>query len=66
MSPRRAMLGVAFMFPLLRFNLAAFLPLFVMGLFLVLLYELCGNLVPCVMVHRVFNYVSILLVVLFS
>ncbi|MDR1906993.1 MAG: CPBP family intramembrane metalloprotease [Puniceicoccales bacterium] len=66
MSPRRAMLGVAFIFALLHFNLAAFVPLFVMGIFLTLLYERCGNLVPCVLVHGVFNYVSILLVVLFS
>ncbi|MDR0418108.1 MAG: CPBP family intramembrane metalloprotease [Puniceicoccales bacterium] len=66
MPSRQAMLLTAFVFALLHFNLAAFLSLWVMGIFLTFLYERCGNLLPCIIVHGLFNYVSVLLVILFS
>jgi membrane protease YdiL (CAAX protease family) len=66
MSSQRAMLLAAFVFALLHFNLAAFVPLWVMGIFLTFLYERYGNLVPCILVHSLFNYISILVMVLFS
>jgi membrane protease YdiL (CAAX protease family) len=64
MSSRQAMLLTAFIFALLHFNLAAFVSLWVMGIFLTFLYERCGNLLPCIIAHGLFNYVSILLVIL--
>ncbi|MDR1435346.1 MAG: CPBP family intramembrane metalloprotease [Puniceicoccales bacterium] len=66
MSSPKAMLLAAFIFALLHFNLMAFVPLFVMGIFLVRLYERHGNLIPCIIVHGLFNYISILMVLLFS
>jgi membrane protease YdiL (CAAX protease family) len=63
MSTCGAMLLTASIFALLHFNLAALVPLWVMGIFLTLLYERYGNLIPCIMVHGLFNYISILTVV---
>ncbi|MDR1590587.1 MAG: CPBP family intramembrane metalloprotease [Puniceicoccales bacterium] len=60
LSPWRATLLVSFIFALLHFNLMAFIPLWGMGMFLTFLYERYGNLVPCVLVHGVFNYISLL------
>ncbi|MDR2372075.1 MAG: CPBP family intramembrane metalloprotease [Puniceicoccales bacterium] len=63
MSQLRAILLTGFIFALLHFNLTAFVLLWVMGIFLISLYEHHGNLVPCIMVHGLFNYISILAVV---
>jgi membrane protease YdiL (CAAX protease family) len=60
MSIWGATLLTAFVFALLHFNLAALVPLLVMGIFLTFLYERHGNLIPCIMVHGLFNYISIL------
>jgi membrane protease YdiL (CAAX protease family) len=66
MPSRRAMLLVAFTFALLHFNFAAFVSLLIVGIFLTIFYEYCGNLIPCILVHSLFNYISIVLTVLWS
>jgi membrane protease YdiL (CAAX protease family) len=58
-----ATLLTASVFALLHFNLAAFVPLWIMGIFLTFLYERYGNLIPCIMVHGLFNCISILVAV---
>jgi membrane protease YdiL (CAAX protease family) len=65
LSPCGATLGTAFIFALLHFNWGAFVPLLVMGSFLVLCYERCGNLLPCIILHGVHNYVAVMVVLLF-
>jgi membrane protease YdiL (CAAX protease family) len=59
LSSSKAMLLVAFIFALLHFNLMAFVPIFVMGIFLVHFYERHGNLIPCMIVHGLFNCISV-------
>ncbi|MDR0590549.1 MAG: CPBP family intramembrane metalloprotease [Puniceicoccales bacterium] len=54
-----AMFWTALVFAVLHFNLAAFAPLFIMGLFLVLCYERYGHLGPCVILHGIHNYITI-------
>jgi membrane protease YdiL (CAAX protease family) len=66
MSSRRAAFLAAFVFALLHGNLVAFAPLWAVGAFLTFLYEYCGNLVPCIIAHSLFNYIAILLVILSS
>lgn len=60
-----ALFVVALAFALLHFNLAAFMPLLVMGLFLGLCYERCGHLLPCIVLHGIHNYITIMIVLLF-
>jgi membrane protease YdiL (CAAX protease family) len=60
MSPFKAMLCTSAAFALLHFNLSASMPLFFMGMFLVWLYERCGHLTPCIIVHGMYNYIAVL------
>lgn len=55
-----AMFWTALIFAVLHFNLAAFMPLFIMGLFLILCYERYGNLWPCVIFHGIHNYITVM------
>ncbi|MDR3316914.1 MAG: CPBP family intramembrane metalloprotease [Puniceicoccales bacterium] len=48
-------------FALLHWNLCSFLPLFVLSMILVGLYEREGNLLPCVLVHGLFNLSNLIL-----
>jgi membrane protease YdiL (CAAX protease family) len=66
MLPRRAMPLAAFIFALLHFNLMAFALLLTIGIFLTILYERHGNLMPCILAHGISNYISIVLTVLLS
>jgi membrane protease YdiL (CAAX protease family) len=63
-STWRATLLTAFIFALLHFNLMALVPLWIVGIFLTFLYERYGNLIPCILVHGLFNYISIVTAVL--
>jgi membrane protease YdiL (CAAX protease family) len=60
LSPGWAMFWTALVFATLHFNLAAFMPLFIMGLFLVLCYERYGHLGPCVILHGIHNYITVM------
>jgi hypothetical protein len=53
--PRLAWLGVNLLFALVHANVAAFLPLFVLGLVLTWLYEKTDNLLAPIAVHALFN-----------
>ncbi len=62
----RARFGVRFgivitagVFALLHWHLAAFLPIFVLGLSLSFLYEKTGSLVPCMTLHMVHNLIMV-------
>ncbi|MDR1303160.1 MAG: CPBP family intramembrane metalloprotease [Puniceicoccales bacterium] len=55
-----AMFWTALVFAALHFNLAAFVPLFIMGIFLVLCYERYGHLGPCMVFHGIHNYMTII------
>jgi membrane protease YdiL (CAAX protease family) len=64
LSSWQAMLLVSFLFAQMHFNLAAFMPLWVMGIFLTFLYERHGNLIPCILVHSLFNYIALVVAIL--
>jgi membrane protease YdiL (CAAX protease family) len=59
--PRGALWMISFLFGLIHFNLATFLPLFVMGVMLARLYETTGNLLAPITLHCLFNAVNFLL-----
>ncbi|MDR2200837.1 MAG: CPBP family intramembrane metalloprotease [Puniceicoccales bacterium] len=59
LSPTGACFWTALVFAFLHFNFGVFFPLFIMGVGLVLLYERCGNLIPSIVVHGVFNFLSL-------
>jgi membrane protease YdiL (CAAX protease family) len=65
MSPGKAMLLTSFIFALIHFNLAAFLPIFVMGIFLIFLYERYGNIIPCIILHGIHNCLVIIIAISF-
>jgi membrane protease YdiL (CAAX protease family) len=52
---------ISILFGLIHFNLATFLPLFVMGVMLARLYETTGNLLAPITLHCIFNAVNFLL-----
>lgn len=56
---RFAMLASALIFALLHMSLVAFLPIFVLGLFLAYLYEKSGSLVPSMTVHMLHNLIMV-------
>ncbi|MDP3979785.1 MAG: type II CAAX endopeptidase family protein [Chlamydiota bacterium] len=51
----------ALFFSLLHYNIYAFLPVFVIGIFLVLLYEKTGNIISVMLFHITFNSMSLVL-----
>lgn len=62
----RATLGSAALFALLHMNLVAFLPIFILGLFLAYLYEHTGSLVPSMTVHMLHNFIMVGLALFFK
>lgn len=53
--PRLALWVTALVFAAIHFNLAAFVPLVLLAVVLVWLYEYTGNLLACIMTHSIFN-----------
>ena len=53
--PRLAMWGVSLVFACIHFNLATFVPLFVLALLLTALYERTDNLLASITAHALFN-----------
>jgi membrane protease YdiL (CAAX protease family) len=53
--PRAAVLGTSFLFAAYHGNLAIFLPLFVLAVVLVLVYEATDNLFTAILLHALFN-----------
>jgi membrane protease YdiL (CAAX protease family) len=64
--PRLAWLGVSFLFALIHWDAAAFVPLFLLALVLTWLYEKTDNLLVPIGAHAFFNAVNLLLLVFFS
>jgi membrane protease YdiL (CAAX protease family) len=64
--PRTALWSTSILFGLIHGNLPAFLPLIVMALVLVWLYEYTGNLLACFTVHSLFNAVNFVALYLFQ
>ena len=58
-GPRWAALGSAAVFALLHLNLIAFIPIFILGVFLATLYEKTGSLVPSMTVHMTHNFLMV-------
>ena len=56
---RFAILITAGIFALLHWHLAAFLPIFILGLCLSSLYEKTGSLVPCMTLHMIHNLIMV-------
>ena len=56
--PRAALWGTSVLFALIHFNLAAFVPLLLMALVLVWLYEKSDNLLAPIVAHIIFNAVN--------
>lgn len=59
-------LGVSLLFALIHFNLAALLPLCLLGLFWIWLYEKTGNLLAPILSHALFNTANFAWIVLGS
>ena len=57
--PRTALLGTSFLFAAVHQNLPAFLPLMLLGIVLVFLYEKTDNLLACITAHSLFNAFAI-------
>jgi membrane protease YdiL (CAAX protease family) len=53
--PRLALFSVSFLFALIHFDVATFLPLFMLALALTWLYEKTDNLLAPILVHALFN-----------
>lgn len=60
-GPWAAMAGTAFVFSALHMSLAAFLPIFFLGMFLAYLYERTGSLVPSMAAHVLHNGIMVFL-----
>ena len=58
---RWAVVGSALIFAALHMNFMAFIPIFVLGVFLAYLYEKTGSLVPCMTVHMLHNLIMVCL-----
>ena len=56
---RWAIVGSAALFALLHMNLIAFIPIFILGVFLAYLYEKTGSLVPSMTVHMTHNFLMV-------
>ncbi len=61
---RRAMVGSALLFALIHASLAALLPIFALGVALVLIYRRTGNLASSMAMHATFNGISVALALL--
>jgi membrane protease YdiL (CAAX protease family) len=59
--PRLALVLTAGIFAFVHFNLATFLPLFVLAVILAVLYERTGNLLAPIAAHSTFNALNFLL-----
>jgi hypothetical protein len=59
--PRAARYGTSILFALIHLSLPIFLPLMVLALVLVFLYEKTGNLLACIVAHATFNAVNVYL-----
>ncbi len=64
--PRLAWFGVSFLFALIHWNAAAFIPLFLLALVLTWLYERTDSLLVPIMAHALFNAVNLILLCLFQ
>jgi membrane protease YdiL (CAAX protease family) len=62
--PRLAAFSVSFLFALIHFDVATFLPLFVLALALTWLYEQTDNLLAPILVHALFNGSNLVMLVL--
>jgi membrane protease YdiL (CAAX protease family) len=62
--PRTALWGSSLLFGLIHVNLPTFVPLTVLGLVLVWLYEWTDNLAACIFAHATFNAANIMLLYL--
>jgi membrane protease YdiL (CAAX protease family) len=56
--PRLALIGTSILFAAIHLNVVTFLPLLVLALGLVLLYERTGNLLAPIAAHAVFNAIN--------
>jgi uncharacterized protein len=61
---RRAIVLSALLFALIHASLAAFVPIFVLGLALAIIYRRSGNLASSIALHATFNGISVLLALL--
>lgn len=61
-----AMVSTAVVFAVLHVNLIAFLPIFVLGVFLAYLYEVTGSLVPSMTAHMLHNLIMVCLTLSFK
>jgi membrane protease YdiL (CAAX protease family) len=64
--PRLAWLGVSFLFALIHWNAATFVPLFALALALTWLYDKTDNLLAPITAHALFNAANLILLCLFS
>jgi len=62
--PKLAVIGVSFLFALIHFDVATFLPLFVLALVLTWIYERTDNLLAPIVVHALFNAANLLMLLL--
>ena len=60
-SPRLAWIGVSFVFALIHYDAATFVPLFVLALALTWLYEKTDNLLAPIAAHSLFNAVNLVI-----
>ena len=60
--PRAAVLSSSFLFAAIHFNLPAFLPLMLLGIVLVILYEQTNNLLSCIFAHGLFNAIAAVMI----
>lgn len=66
LGPRWAGAASALVFAALHLNLIAFVPIFVLGLYLAYLYERTGSIVPSMTVHVIHNFLMVALTLLFK
>ncbi|MGH7991817.1 MAG: lysostaphin resistance A-like protein, partial [Limisphaerales bacterium] len=64
--PRFAWFGVSFLFALIHFDAAIFVPLFVLALALTWLYEFTDNLLAPIVAHSLFNAANLALLCFFQ
>ncbi|MGB7768921.1 MAG: type II CAAX endopeptidase family protein [Verrucomicrobiia bacterium] len=64
--PRLAWFGVSFVFALIHWDAAAFVPLFLLALVLTWLYERTGSLLAPILAHALFNAVNLVLLCWFQ
>lgn len=57
--PRVALFVTCFVFAAMHENIPAFIPLFLLSIVLILLYERTGNLLACIVTHTLFNLANL-------